>query len=314
MKKCFWCLVIPLITIVFVCVFSVSIPKAYGIDDEDFIVELSPIASITNDVWDTTSTAITGHNSRINGVFSFSQTIDVPDNNYTFLTLDIFEEYDLELHIEVEDEFGNNVDSVDLSTQLLDTNCGISVRFNYVSGSTPLYGSVSVYDKNILKNLIAEWQSTYVILENPYPDNIVESILITAYFPFSAFDIGVYDSFDNVSSFHMYTYRMNINLYQDLYSQGWVDGYNQGFSEGYQEAIGDLESQYGDAGYWYNKGRSDAIKESDGLIKVIPTALGSIWLVVSDFLSFTVLGINVWSILIIIAAFGLIILLIKILT
>lgn len=312
--KRFWRFVIPLIIIVFVCVFSVSMPKAYGIDDGDFIVELSPIVSITNDVWDSTSTSIMGGNSRINGVFSFTQTFDVSDNNYTFLTLDIFEEDDLIFYVVVEDEFGEYVDSVELSNQLLNTDGSITIKFNYISGSNPANATVTINDKNELENLISEWQSTYVIVENPYPDNIVTSFSISAYFPFINFDMGIARPFDNVSYFDMETYTLHINLYQDLYSQGYVEGYSKGLSDGYQEAIDELESQYGDEGYWYNKGRSDAIKESDGLIKVIPTALGSIWLVVSDFLSFTVLGINVWSILIIIAAFGLIILLIKILT
>ncbi len=69
----------------------------------------------------------------------------------------------------------------------------------------------------------------------------------------------------------------------------FVDGYNKG----------------------YNEGRVHVQKENKSLLSVIPTTIGSIWLMISDFLSFEVFGINVWSIIIIFASFSLLVLLIK---
>jgi len=61
----------------------------------------------------------------------------------------------------------------------------------------------------------------------------------------------------------------------------------------------------------YNNGRVDVQKENKSLLSVIPTTIGAVWLMISDFLSFEVFGINVWSIIIIFASFSLLVLLIK---
>lgn len=61
----------------------------------------------------------------------------------------------------------------------------------------------------------------------------------------------------------------------------------------------------------YEKGRVDVQKENKSLLSVIPTTIGSIWLMVSDFLSFEVFGINLWAIIIVFASFSLLVLIIK---
>ena len=61
----------------------------------------------------------------------------------------------------------------------------------------------------------------------------------------------------------------------------------------------------------YNNGRVDVQKENKSLLSVIPTAIGSVWLMISDFLSFEVFGLNLWSIIIVFASFSLLVLIIK---
>jgi len=61
----------------------------------------------------------------------------------------------------------------------------------------------------------------------------------------------------------------------------------------------------------YNDGRVHVQRENKSLLSVIPTTIGSIWLMVSDFLSFEVFGINLWAILIVFASFSLLVVIIK---
>ena len=61
----------------------------------------------------------------------------------------------------------------------------------------------------------------------------------------------------------------------------------------------------------YTQGRVDVQKENKSLLSVIPATIGSIWLVISDFLSFEVFGLNLWAILIVFASFSLLVLIIK---
>ncbi len=61
----------------------------------------------------------------------------------------------------------------------------------------------------------------------------------------------------------------------------------------------------------YNDGRVTVQRENKSLLSVIPTTIGAVWLMISDFLSYEVFGLNLWSIIIIFASFSLLVLLIK---
>lgn len=61
----------------------------------------------------------------------------------------------------------------------------------------------------------------------------------------------------------------------------------------------------------YNEGRVHVQRENKSLLSVIPTTIGSIWLMISDFLSYEVFGLNLWSIIMMFAGFSLLILIIK---
>lgn len=61
----------------------------------------------------------------------------------------------------------------------------------------------------------------------------------------------------------------------------------------------------------YNEGRVHVQRENKTLLSVIPTTIGSIWLMISDFLSYEVFGLNLWSIIMMFASFSLLILIIK---
>ncbi len=61
----------------------------------------------------------------------------------------------------------------------------------------------------------------------------------------------------------------------------------------------------------YNDGRVTVQRENKSLLSVIPTTIGAIWLMISDFLSYEVFGLNLWSIIIMFASFSLLVLIIK---
>lgn len=63
--------------------------------------------------------------------------------------------------------------------------------------------------------------------------------------------------------------------------------------------------------FGYNQGRVHVQRENKSLLSVIPTAIGSVWLMISDFLSYEVFGLNLWAILMMFASFSLLILIIK---
>lgn len=122
--------------------------------------------------------------------------------------------------------------------------------------------------------------------------------------------------FDNVG-FNQIEWCFDIYYIKNEYIPAYRDGYNDGYDKGKIDGFNDATEGITGDGTWldgYQAGQAEAIKSMDGLLGVIPITLGSIWLVVSDFLSYTVFGINVWMILILFAGFGIIILLLKILT
>lgn len=61
----------------------------------------------------------------------------------------------------------------------------------------------------------------------------------------------------------------------------------------------------------YNQGRVEVQRENKSLLSVIPTTIGAVWLMISDFLSYEVFGLNLWSIIIVFASFSLLVLIIK---
>ncbi len=61
----------------------------------------------------------------------------------------------------------------------------------------------------------------------------------------------------------------------------------------------------------YNDGRVTVQRENKSLLSVIPSTIGAIWLMISDFLSYEVFGLNLWSIIIMFASFSLLVLIIK---
>lgn len=65
----------------------------------------------------------------------------------------------------------------------------------------------------------------------------------------------------------------------------------------------------------YKIGYRDGYKEAEGTIdgfsKIVPSVFGSIWLVVTDFLSIEIFGISLWSILLLFASLSLLILFLK---
>lgn len=219
------------IFLLFLSVFSISIPVKGN------SLGLSPVFSISNYQWDYSSTSITATSSYLYGPFSFSQIFDVPDNQYSFLTLDIEGSYDLGIEFEVADEFGEYVDTFSIDGEdFLDTNCVFSVVFNYAPGSTRPNTTVYITDKTVLRNLVTTYQSTYVIVENPFPKNIVTSISIYGNFPFDDYPAGAIKGtqpFDSILEYYFWDYNMHINLYQDLYYKGYTDGHNSGYTSGY---------------------------------------------------------------------------------
>lgn len=61
----------------------------------------------------------------------------------------------------------------------------------------------------------------------------------------------------------------------------------------------------------YNEGRVHVQRENRSLLSVIPSTIGSVWLMISDFLSFEVFGLNLWAIIMTFAGFSLLVLIIK---
>ncbi len=247
------------IFLLFLSVFSISITvKGNSLD-------LSPVFSISNYQWDYSSTSITATSSYLYGHFSFSQTIDIPDNQYSFLTLDIEGSYDLGIEFEVADELGEYVDTFSIDGEdFLDTNCVFSVVFNYAPGSTRPNTTVYITDKTVLRNLITTYQSTYVIVENPFPKNILTSLTIHGNFPFDDYPAGAIKGtqpFDSILEYYFWDYTMHINLYQDLYYKGYTDGHNLGYTSGYTVGYNKGLSEGESVGYTngYNVGYNEGI-------------------------------------------------------
>ena len=249
--------------VLFFSVFSVSIPvKGNSLD-------LSPVFSISNSNWNYSSTSITATSSYLYGPFSFFQTIDVPDNQYSFLTLDIEGSYDLGIEFEVADEFGEYVDTFSIDGEdFLDTNCVFSVVFNYAPGSTRPNTTVYITDKTVLRNLVVAYQTTYVIVENPFPKNIVTSISIYGNFPFDDYPAGAIKGtqpFDSILEYYFWDYNMHINLYQDLYYKGYTDGHDSGYTSGYTVGYNKGLLAGETAGYTngYNVGYTDGVMATE---------------------------------------------------
>lgn len=113
--------------------------------------------------------------------------------------------------------------------------------------------------------------------------------------------------------------------YDEGYDDGWDTGYEDGYwaaydfayDEGYDDGWDD-RAEYADEGTFdegyskgYNDGRVAVQRENKSLLSVIPTTIGAVWLMISDFLSFEVFGINLWAIIIVFASFSLLVLIIK---
>lgn len=96
-----------------------------------------------------------------------------------------------------------------------------------------------------------------------------------------------------------------IDTYNWAYDEGWHDGWND---RGEQADIGSYDDGYSKG---YNDGRVAVQRENKSLLSVIPTTIGAIWLMISDFLSYEVFGLNLWSIIIMFASFSLLVLIIK---
>ena len=230
---------------------------------------MSPVFSISNSEWDYSSTSIEATSSYLYGPFAFSQIFDVPDNQYSFLTLDIEGSYNLGIEFEVADEFGEYVDTFSIDGEdFLDTNCVFSIVFNYAPGSNRPNTTVYITDKTVLKNLVLAYQSTYVIVENPFPKNIVTSISIYGNFPFDDYPAGAIKGtqpFDSILEYYFWDYNMHINLYQDLYYKGYTDGHNSGYTSGYTVGYNEGLSAGETAGYTngYNVGYSDGVMATE---------------------------------------------------
>jgi len=210
--------------------------------------DLPPVYSIYNYEWNYSNTSITATSSRLNGMISFYQTFDVPDMKYSYLTLDIEGSYNFGIDFDVADENGEFVDTFALSGEdFLDTNCVFSVVFRYTTRS-PNFVIEYIMDKSVLRNLIVKYQSTYVKVDNPYPNDIVSSITISGDFLLEDYPAGSIKGtqpFESIIDYNFWDYAMNIKFYQDTYQIAYTDGYNAGYNTGYSQGITDgYESGY----------------------------------------------------------------------
>ena len=237
--------------------------KVFAVED------LPPVYSIYNYEWNYSNTSITATSSHLNGMISFYQSFDVPDMKYSYLTLDIEGSYNLGIEFEVADEFGEYVDTFSIDGEdLLDTNCVFSIVFNYASGSTRPNTTVYITDKTVLKNLVLAYQSTYVIVENPFPKNILTSISIHGNFPFDDYPAGAIKGtqpFDSILDYYFWDYNMHINFYQDLYYKGYTDGHDSGYTSGYTVGYNKGLSAGENVGYTngYNAGYTDGVMAAE---------------------------------------------------
>lgn len=261
-KLKFICFSFLIILLMFLSFVFIS-PKVFAAE------ELSPVFSIYNYDWDYSSTSITATSSHLYGSISFYQTFDVPDNQYSFLTLDIEESYDFGVDFDVADENGEFADTFYLSGKdFLDTNGVFSIVFRYAPGSSRPNTTVYITDKTVWRNLVIESQSTYVIVENPFPRNILTSISISANFYFDDYPAGSIKGtqpFDSIIDYYFWDYSMNIKFYQDLYHKGYTEGYSEGHTVGYNYGYRVGESGGFSRGYeqGYNKGYNEGILVSE---------------------------------------------------
>lgn len=105
--------------------------------------------------------------------------------------------------------------------------------------------------------------------------------------------------------------------FKNIYDSGFENGYNSGYSDGLVEGA-ELEYTRGyNLGYNVGYGEGYAIGESEtasgfqGLMILPATMLGTMFKTTFNWLNFTVLGINLWSILVLMSSFSILVLFLK---
>ncbi len=142
------------------------------------------------------------------------------------------------------------------------------------------------------------------------------------------YDVGFIDGLDEASP-ELLIPELIENVEQDGYDNGFnegftdgyggglLDGYDNGFNEGFTDGYaGGLLDGY-DSGWnvGYNEGYSIGVGDSDagvkGLLLVPASILGTLFTTAFNWLNFTVLGINLWSLILIAASFAFVVLILK---